>query len=97
MLRKVVLITLGAALTVLGLVGLLLPVLPGVLLLIAAAACFSVASRRFRIRLEQRLEKHPRHRQTLRRWQSSRDLPTWQRAQLACWLTLGSLLPESRR
>jgi uncharacterized membrane protein YbaN (DUF454 family) len=97
MLRKLLLWMAGLALTVLGMIGLVLPVLPGLLLLVAAAGCFSLASPRFRHTLEQRLHRHPRCRRALRRWQSTRGLPAWSRMQLAFWLTVGSLLPEQRR
>jgi hypothetical protein len=97
MLRKLALLLAGLALTLLGIIGLVLPVMPGIVLLIAAAACFSVASRRFRTLIEQRVHRHPRYRRALRRWQSARNLPVWRRMQLAIWLGLGSLLPEQRR
>ncbi len=60
MIRKLLLISVGLGLLLLGLVGLVLPVLPGVLLLAAAAGCFSLASRRFRAGLESRLRRDPR-------------------------------------
>lgn len=97
LMRKVLMVVAGLALTVLGILGLVLPVLPGVLFLVAAAACFSLASRRFRTTLEHRLHRHPRYRRVLRRWQSSRGLPAWQRIRLAFWLTLASLVPQQRR
>ena len=94
MLRKTALLILGTLLAMLGVLGLLLPVLPGVVLLLGAAACFSVVSHRFRSGLEQRLERNPRYRRALRRWQAGSSLGPWQRTQLAFWLTLGSLLPR---
>ena len=97
MLRKLVLLAAGAALTVLGLAGLVLPVVPGVLLLAAAAGCFSLASPGFRHGLERRLHTHPRSRRALERWRSARHLPLPARMRLAFWLTLQSLVPERRR
>lgn len=97
MVRKLLAMVVGLTLTVLGLIGLVLPVLPGVLLLMGAAACFSLASRRFRTGLERRLNSHPRYRSALRRWHGARTLPAWHRARLAFWLALGSLVPEQRR
>lgn len=97
MLRKIALVIVGTLLAVLGVLGLVLPVLPGVLLLLGAAGCFAVVSRRFRTRLEQRLERNPRYRRALRRWQAGSGLSRWRRTQLAFWLTLGSLVPRARR
>lgn len=97
MLRKLVLFSAGAALTLLGLIGLVLPVLPGLLLLAAAAGCFSLASPRFRAALEQRLHGHPRYRRALSSWRSTRHLPLRSRLSLAFWLMLRSLTPEPRR
>jgi uncharacterized membrane protein YbaN (DUF454 family) len=96
MLRKALLMIAGAILTVLGLVGLVLPIIPGLLLLAGAAACFSLASRDFAIALERRMQRHPRYRRTLRRWHASAGLPAWQRLQLAFWLAVRSTLPERR-
>lgn len=97
MIRKFLLLSVGVGLLLLGLVGLVLPVLPGVLLLAAAAGCFSLASNRFRRTLELRLARHPRYRAALRRWQAARGLSPWRRAQLGFWLTAASLLPAGRR
>lgn len=44
--RNVLLVVAGVALTGIGLAGLVLPVVPGVLLLAAAAACFARVARR---------------------------------------------------
>lgn len=97
MLRKLILGLAGLALTLLGIIGLVLPVLPGLVLLVGAAACFSLASHRFRSRLEQHLDRHPRYRQAMRKWRSANGLSAWRRLQLALWLTLGSLVPQHRR
>jgi uncharacterized membrane protein YbaN (DUF454 family) len=96
MLRRLMLLIAGVGLTVLGLIGLVLPVMPGLLLLIAAAGCFSLVSPRFRAGVERRLDGHPRYRGALRRWRTSRDLPMWARLRLAFWLTLRSVMPGTR-
>jgi len=96
MLRKLVLMVAGAALVMLGIIGLVMPVMPGLLLLAAAAGCFSLASTRFRVRLERHLNRHPRYRRALHRWQTGTGLPPLRRLQLAFWLTLRSLVPERR-
>jgi len=83
MFRKALLICLGCALTVLGLIGLLVPVLPGVLFLALAAICFSAVSARF----QARLERHPTWRGWRGRWREGRGLPILRRIQLAFWLT----------
>ncbi|MEQ8861054.1 MAG: DUF454 family protein [Pseudomonadales bacterium] len=97
MVRKLLLLLAGVGLLLLGLIGLVLPVLPGVLLLIGAAGCFSLASDRFHAALGSRLERHPRHRLAWRRWQASSGMPLWRRAQLGFWLTLASVLPGGSR
>jgi uncharacterized protein len=96
LLRKVLLLLSGAVLTLLGLVGLVLPVMPGLVFLVAAAGCFSLASRRFRVTVERRLRRHPRYRRTLRHWRSGQGLPFGQRLQLGFWLMVGSLVPGRR-
>ncbi len=97
MLRKVLATLAGIALMVLGLIGLVLPVLPGLLFLVAAAGCFSIASRRFHSRLQRHIARHPRYHRALRYWRLGRSLPGWARLRLAFWLTVGSLVPDQRR
>lgn len=96
MIRKLLLLVAGLLLAVLGVIGLLLPVLPGVLLLAAAAVCLSLASKRLRHRIEGRLDRDPRYRRAVRRWQAGAHLPWWRRAQLACLLAMSSVMPGSR-
>lgn len=83
MIRTALLSGLGTILLLLGLIGLVVPLLPGVLLLLAAGCCFAAVSPR----LQTRLERHPAWRGMSRRWQASRGLPVLRRAQLAFWLT----------
>jgi uncharacterized membrane protein YbaN (DUF454 family) len=83
MIKRAVLICLGSTFTVLGLIGLLVPIMPGFLFLAAAAVCFSVTSRR----LQGRLERHPAFRGLRNRWRAGRHLPLFHRARLAFWLT----------
>ncbi len=97
MLKRLFLGLAGTALAVLGVVGLLVPVMPGLLFLAAAAGCFSLASRRVKTVLESRLGRHPRYRRTLRGWYLGRHLPVWRRAQLAFWIALGSVVPGRQR
>lgn len=97
MVQKALLVIAGAALAVLGLIGLLLPVMPGLVLLAAAALCFSAVSPRLRRRIEARLHRHPRYRLALRRWRAGRGLTPWPRLQLAFWLAVRSVLPRAGR
>lgn len=83
MFKRAVLFSLGSVLVVLGLIGLLVPILPGVLFLALAAICFSATSPRF----QSRLERHPAWRGWRLRWRESRGLPFLRRIQLAFWLT----------
>ena len=89
MLKRAFFFSLGVLLVGLGLVGLLIPILPGFLFLILAVVCFPWPSPR----LQQRLEGHPgwhRGRRALgrfrRRWQASSGLPALSRVRLAFWL-----------
>ena len=95
MIRKLLLLVAGLALAVLGLIGLVLPVLPGVLFLVAAAFCLSLASQRLRHRIDGQLERHPRVQRARRRWEAGRSLPVRQRLRLGFWLGLSTLLPAS--
>lgn len=97
MIRKLLLVLCGATLALLGVIGLVLPVLPGVLLLAAAVGCFCLASRRIQRHVHRRLDGHPRYRRALRRWQTGSALGPWQRLRLGFWLTLSSVLPPDGR
>jgi uncharacterized membrane protein YbaN (DUF454 family) len=83
MIKRAILMCLGAFLLVLGLIGLVIPILPGVLFLVLAAVCFSATSPKF----QARLERHPAWRGWRLRWRESRGLPLIRRIQLAFWLT----------
>jgi uncharacterized protein len=97
MVRKLILTATGLALTVLGLIGLVLPVVPGILLLGGAAVCFSMVSPRFHGAIETRMRRHPRLRLAQLRWRAGRGLSRARRTALAFWLAVGSLLPTGRR
>ncbi|MEM8767966.1 MAG: DUF454 family protein [Pseudomonadota bacterium] len=92
MLKRALFLAAGTALTALGLVGLLIPIIPGVLFLALAVVCFSAASPR----LQQRLERHPAWRGWQARWRESRGLPFYQRWQLAFWLWADATLKTLR-
>ena len=83
MIKRALLMSLGAALVLLGLIGLVIPILPGFLFLALAAVCFSATSPRF----QARLERHPAWRGWRLRWRESRGLPMFQRIQLSFWMT----------
>ena len=92
MLQRAFYLTLGSCLTVLGLIGLVLPVIPGVLFLVLAVLCFSAASPR----LQRRLERHPTYRGWQTRWHASSGLPFYRRWQLAFWLWADATLKTVR-
>ncbi len=77
---KRALYTVGAVLALgIGLLGLLIPIIPGVLFVLLAAVLFAGASQRFR----DRLHAAPRARPYLQRWEQSASLPGLERARLA--------------
>jgi uncharacterized membrane protein YbaN (DUF454 family) len=99
MLRNVMLTVAGACLAVLGLIGLVLPVVPGLLLLAGAALCLSAVSPRLRDSLA-RIGRHPRLRRLRQlqwRWRAGRHLPPTRRIALGFWLALSAMLPADRR
>ena len=83
MIRTVFLSALGVFLLLLGFIGLVVPLIPGVVFLAAAGCCFATLSPRFR----SRLERYPVWQGFSRRWQASRHLPVLRRAKLAFWLS----------
>lgn len=82
MIKRAIFISLGCAFVLLGLVGLLVPIMPGLLFLALAALCFSATSSTF----GSRLERHPAFRGFRNRWREGRGLPLLHRARLAFWL-----------
>ncbi|MGE0623324.1 MAG: DUF454 family protein [Pseudomonadales bacterium] len=93
MIRGVFLSLLGVSLALLGLVGLVVPLMPGVVFLALAACCFAALSPRF----QARLERHPGWRGFNRRWTASRHLPVLHRAKLAFWLSAEAAVKLVRR
>jgi uncharacterized membrane protein YbaN (DUF454 family) len=93
MLKRAVLFGLGAVLVPLGLIGLVVPILPGVLFLAAAAFCFAATSPK----LTARMQRHPAWRGWRLRWRESRGLPLFRRVQLAFWLTAEAVMNATRR
>ncbi len=83
----------GVVALVMGLLGLLVPVLPGVLLLLVAVVLLAGASRR----LNRALHRSPRIRPYLARWEASAGLGWLERARLAFWLSLAGVSDSLRR
>ena len=93
MLKRAALIIATVAFTLLGLIGLLIPILPGFLFLILAAVCASALSPRF----ERRLARHPAWRGWRLRWRQSRGLPLYQRAKFAFWMSAEAVMQSFGR
>jgi uncharacterized membrane protein YbaN (DUF454 family) len=93
MLKRLLLMCTGLMLLALGLIGLLLPFLPGVLFLILAVACFAAVSTRF----SHRLDRNPQVRRWRARWRASAELSPIDRCRFVFWLTLSALLAPWRR
>ena len=76
-------LALGVALTGLGVVGLILPLMPGTVFLILAAACFTRSSPR----LERWLLEHPRFGPTVVAWRRNGVIPL--RAKILAFVGMG--------
>lgn len=83
MLKRAVTFFAGVILLVLGLAGLVLPIIPGLLLLLLAAACFASVSPR----LQRQLERNHTWREFQVRWRRGRHLPAFDRLKLMFWST----------
>jgi uncharacterized protein len=93
MLRRLFLFVAGLAFLVLGLIGLLMPFLPGLLFLAIAVLCFAGASPA----VGRRLRADPRYRRWRARWESRRNLRPADRLRLTFWLGLSVVLSPWRR
>ena len=95
MIRNLLIALVGGAFLVLGLLGLVLPILPGFLFLFLAVLCFASISPRVR----RRLEGNPTLRGLHARWRRGRGLPLWHRFKLMFWLSAESTVQalHSRR
>ena len=93
MLKRFAFLTLGVVLSIIGVIGLVVPVLPGVLFLALAALSFSAGSPR----VGTYLEGNPTWRRYQRRWRRGAGLGPTERARLAFWLSVDAALPRQLR
>ena len=93
MIKRVLLYVLAAAFAVIGVIGLLVPVIPGILFLLLAAVCVSLASDR----VHDKFSSNRHYRQWRSRWDASEGLSTVNRAKLAFWLTVDATVGATRR
>jgi len=84
MIKITLLYLLACLFLVLGLIGLVIPVLPGVLFLVGAAVCVSCASPR----AHRTFSRSAAYRHWRRRWDAGAGLGTFDRARLAFWLSV---------
>jgi hypothetical protein len=93
MIKRFALLTAAGLLAVLGVIGLLVPVIPGILFLLMAAACASLASDR----VHQKMNHNPAYRRWRRRWDASAGLSTWNRIKLSFWLSVDTTVKAFSR
>ena len=93
MMKQTLLYLLAIVFAAVGVVGLLIPVIPGVLFLLLAAACVSLASDR----VHRKFSSNPGYRRWRQRWEASAGLSPFNRAKLAFWLTIDSTIAATRR
>ena len=80
MVKRLLLYVLATGFLILGFIGLLIPVIPGVLFLLISAACFAATA--------PGISNPLRHNANWRlHWRQSRGLSLFQRGRLAFWLT----------
>lgn len=84
MIKTALLYLLACLFLALGLIGLLIPLLPGVPFLLGAAVCVSCASPR----AHQSFSRSATYRHWRRRWDAGAGLGTYDRTRLAFWLSL---------
>ncbi len=79
--RKILALVLGGAFLILGIIGLFIPILPGILFLLLALLCFAETSERLRARLAQWYQSHRSNKLAGRNYGLSR----MQRIELSAW------------
>ena len=82
---------LGTAFLILGLIGLLVPILPGFLFLILALLCLTAPMEGSAAR-----PPYPSGHGWRSSWRESRSLPLYRRAQLAFWLAAAAMVDALR-
>lgn len=90
--KRLLLIPLAVVLTLLGFVGLIIPILPGFLFLLLALVCMAMIFPQLR----QRLETVPRMRRFFHRVEQTRCLGLARRCKLWFWAALEMLTPSHR-
>ena len=90
--KTILILAAGSISLTLGLMGLLLPFMPGFLFLLIAAACFASLSPRTRAGLE----RHPRLQRFFGRLDAAAHLGVSARAKLAFWAALETIAPSRR-
>jgi uncharacterized membrane protein YbaN (DUF454 family) len=85
--KKLVFVTLGVGLAVLSVIGLAVPILPGIVFLLLAALCFATLS----LRVHGFLSRHPRFARFFRRVEQGRGLGLTNRIKLTFWASLEAL------
>lgn len=93
MIKRALILAVAAVLAALGLIGLLIPVLPGVVFLGIALLCAASALPSLR----QRLERYPGWNRWHLRWRAGAGLPLMQRIKLAFWLSAEAAVGPLRR
>ncbi len=82
---RIVYFSLGWVMVALGVIGLVMPLMPGVVFLVAAAACFARCSPR----LEAWLFDHPTFGKPLRDWRAAGAIPRPAKAMACAGMTIG--------
>ena len=82
---RIVYFSLGWVMVALGVIGIILPVMPGVVFLIVAAWCFARSSPRF----EAWLLDHPTFGKPLRDWRATGAIPRRAKAMACAGMTIG--------
>ena len=85
---RIVYFSLGWVMVALGVIGLILPLMPGTIFLILAAACFARSSPR----LEAWLLDHPKFGKSLRDWRASGAIPRPAKLMACAGMTIGFVM-----